>query len=271
MHKLLLKSRRLIEKINNGGLSVILPALKSKIDRKVKVRPVTLILNELLKVDKCDIVQLGAYVGKTTNDPIYSAFNKKKLHTGKLILVEPVPEFFKKLKLNYKLTEGVFLENVAISDSNDIKPFYVIGVDPNRYGYPRWLSQIGSLKAERSGEMWDQFEKDEHIRSFFLKHQKVIEVPCLTFTELAARHGLTHIDLLQIDTEGSEYDILTNIDFNQLSIRFINYERVLLGEKEQMLENLMTQNGYRLLHHGLDTFCYKATDDELIKRLGIRS
>jgi len=44
------------------------------------------------------IVQIGAHVGDTSNDKVFSISDS----ASKLILVEPVPYLFTKLKENYK-------------------------------------------------------------------------------------------------------------------------------------------------------------------------
>lgn len=68
------------------------------------------------------------------------------------------------------------------------------------------------------------------------------------------------MDLLQIDTEGYELEILQSIDFKKCSVRFINFEHVLLHEKKVTAEKLMKKNGYNLVDYQQDTFCFKKED-----------
>jgi hypothetical protein len=35
-----------------------------------------------------------------------------------------------------------------------------------------------------------------------------VEIPCMTITQLLAKHNVTHVDMLSIDIEGAEYDAL---------------------------------------------------------------
>ncbi len=82
------------------------------------------------------------------------------------------------------------------------------------------------------------------------------------------RHQIAAVDLLQIDTEGSDFEILGTIDFSRIPIRFVNYEWILLHERKPEAEQLMQGQGYLTLEHGHDTFCYKPGDQRLVKRRG---
>jgi Methyltransferase FkbM domain len=79
------------------------------------------------------------------------------------------------------------------------------------------------------------------------------------------KHGLAAIDLLVIDVEGYEFEIISTINFAQTSIRFICYERVLLGDKLLPCENLLRQAGFRLIDFGQDTFGFRAPDSKLLR------
>jgi hypothetical protein len=36
-----------------------------------------------------------------------------------------------------------------------------------------------------------------------------VEIPCMTITQILAKHSITHVDMLSIDIEGAEYDALS--------------------------------------------------------------
>ena len=38
---------------------------------------------------------------------------------------------------------------------------------------------------------------------------ETVEIPCLTITELLAKHNVTHVDMLSIDIEAAEYNALS--------------------------------------------------------------
>jgi FkbM family methyltransferase len=52
----------------------------------------------------------------------------------------------------------------------------------------------------------------------------IIEVDTIKLSDLLDEEGVTHIDFLSIDTEGSELDILTTLDFNKVQINIITVE-----------------------------------------------
>jgi hypothetical protein len=97
------------------------------------------------------IVQIGAYVGDTSNDPLYRFLHEvlPGRPQATVVLVEPVAEYFERLKEAYEVLPAVRLEQVAIAEQDCERPFYRLGVDPAQYGHPEWLSQLGSLRATR--------------------------------------------------------------------------------------------------------------------------
>lgn len=213
------------------------------------------------------IVQLGAYIGDTNNDPIFKAVSGPKAKSGgsTVLLVEPVREYFEKLVGNYRHLPGVIFENVAVADRSGPASIFRLAVNPEDHGYPEWLSQLSSLKESRMREMWEQYEAKPEYQEFYLKHRIEEPVTCVTFEELMSRHGLERVDLLQIDVEGFEYEILKTIDFTKFPIRFLNYERVLLGENQSKTLELMRASGFETIDHGQDTFCHRPEDGALFR------
>ncbi|MBL9155520.1 MAG: FkbM family methyltransferase [Verrucomicrobiales bacterium] len=213
------------------------------------------------------IVQLGAYIGDTNNDPIFKAVSGPKARTGgsTVLLVEPVREYFEQLRQNYGRLPGVIFENVAVADQPGESKIYRLAVKPEDHGYPEWLSQLSSLKESRMGELWDRYEAKPEYQEFYLKHRIEEPVTCVTFADLMARHGLERVDLLQIDVEGFEYEILKTIDFIRFPIRFLNYERVLLGDDQEKCLDLVRRAGFVTMDHGQDTFCHRPEDAALFR------
>lgn len=227
-----------------------------------RVHPVKLALQEVRRAGSFCVVQVGAFTGDTDSDPIFEMlqgdFDGRGLATRcKIVLIEPVREYFEKLRENYREVEGVSFENVAIAEESGERDFYRLGVDPVECGYPAWLSQLGSLRADRMNELWRKYENDEKLRQFYLDNMTVEKVTCITFEELLQRHQIQELDLLQIDTEGYDYEILKTIDFGRVLPRYINYERVLLQEDEPACRALVESAGYGLVDYGQDTFCVR--------------
>jgi FkbM family methyltransferase len=252
--------RKLLREYHIGGINGVRKAIRKKIFSPT-INPVGIAINVITETPGYSVIQLGAFIGNTWNDPLFASLGDRLREVaGTLVVVEPVKSFYHELVKNYGGTPGVKFENVAISDRSGPATFFRLGVDPVAYGFPDWLSQLGSLKEERMTALWDRYESDKILKQFYLDHQVEEIVECITFNELLDRHHLNQVDLLQIDVEGYELEILRSIDFDRTRVRFVNYESVLLHERKPVVEKLMKQWGYHLVDYQQDTFCYKSED-----------
>lgn len=172
-------------------------------------------------------IQIGACDGKTF-DPIFEYVNKCK---WKGILVEPIPYHFENLKLNYKNNEGLIFENSAISNVSGITEMYT--VNPNKSkNLPEWVIGISSLSNEKnalSAKYWkDPISKSHRDKGYSYEElEKVIEkikVNGITFNDLIDKYNVEKIDLLQIDTEGFDFEIIKQINFKNIRPKIINFE-----------------------------------------------
>jgi len=68
------------------------------------------------------------------------------------------------------------------------------------------------------------------------------------------------IDYLSIDTEDSEYDILTNFHFSEYKIKVITVEHNFTAMREKIYD-LLTRNGYERKYENLSRW-----DDWYIKK-----
>lgn len=72
----------------------------------------------------------------------------------------------------------------------------------------------------------------------------VYNVSTMSLADLLAKYGApTVVDYLSIDTEGSEYEILSNFDFSKYWFRVITCEHN-YGQSRDKIYNLLTRNGY---------------------------
>jgi hypothetical protein len=60
-----------------------------------------------------------------------------------------------------------------------------------------------------------RFEFQGPVRDDLESSIRQVEVPCLTFDELLAKHSVKRIDFLNIDAEQSDFEILMMIDFTR--------------------------------------------------------
>jgi FkbM family methyltransferase len=216
------------------------------------------------------IVQIGANKGNTPEDPLYRFLRDnlqesppERRDRSLVVLVEPVVEYFDRLREEYAGLPCVEFDNVAIAETEGTRDFHRMAADPVAHGYPAWLSGLGSLRADRMTDLWNGYEREhgreeyEDMRRFYLEHSIVEPVSCITFQDLVDRHAIEAIDLLQIDAEGYDYRILETIDFSCIRPSFINYERVLLEDDEAACRQMLKDSGYALTDWGQDTLCVR--------------
>lgn len=258
--------RKVSNKYHNAGLRGVVWAAVERVfpvpaqQQPPNWNPLSSVLDWLASQPTFSIVQLGAYVGDSPNDPLY-VFLKKQMnparpdHRGgaRAVLVEPIKQYYDRLRQNYAGYPDIEFANVAIAESEGTREMYTLNVDPTKYGYPEWLSQLSSLKSERMGKLWDQYEHNPDYKAFYLKHRTVELVKCITIGQLLQQYQIEKPDLLLLDVEGYEYEILKTLDFKATKPRFIDYERVLLQENEPRCREMLQKQGYILIDWGQDT------------------
>lgn len=83
------------------------------------------------------------------------------------------------------------------------------------------------------------------------KSGKQYKVETISLLDLLIKHNAPkNIDYLSIDTEGSEYDILNEFDFNAYNIKIITCEHNFTPMREK-IEKLLYSKGYTKKHTGL--------------------
>lgn len=226
--------------------------------------PFQTVLAYLGEQDSLSIVQIGAYIGNSKHDPLFEFLRSVSAKLdSKIVLVEPIREYFDQLCRNYRNASNILFENAAIAETDDDREMYRLatGVDPIKDGHGRWLTELSSLREERIGRLWDKCEVAPGHKAYYLEHRVTETVACMTLHQLLDKHQLQHLDLLQIDAEGYDYKILKTLDFNVLKPSFINYERVLLQEDEAACRAMLEAQGYLLIDWKQDTLCILKRED----------
>ncbi|MDB5311155.1 MAG: FkbM family methyltransferase [Gemmataceae bacterium] len=81
-----------------------------------------------------------------------------------------------------------------------------------------------------------------------------VTVPAVTLDSLLRTHDVRRIDLLQIDTEGFDYEVIQMLDFATVRPAIIHYEHTHLSDPDRRgCEKLLSAHGYRLHCAGMDT------------------
>lgn len=213
---------------------------------------------------KVTLIQIGANVGDTGSDQLYKFLKKHCLDKPDsptvechAVMVEPVRHLFEQLRSNYANFPGVACEDVAIADSACTRSFYRLreGIDLQAHGLPPWAEELGSFIPEQMESLWGHDPGNLELIRFARENIVVDEVRCISIHDLLEKHKLTEVDLLQVDTEGYDYEILKTIDFSNFKPRYINYERIHLKKAEARCRTMLLAQGYRLHDHGQDTLC----------------
>ena len=165
------------------------------------------------------------------NDPICK-FVKRHRWAG--ITVEPQAAPFRTLQEIYK-KDAVTPINAAIDVENRTRKLYKVA-----FTDARWASGISSfLRSHLEQKIEDGYiERKARKSGIELPENKenwiaYDEVQCLTFGQLFDDCGVRHLDLLQIDTEGFDYEILKMFPFERLMPKILIFERENLSQQQQ--------------------------------------
>jgi hypothetical protein len=172
----------------------------------------------------------GFFVDIGASDPINGSntmFFEELGWSG--ILVEPIKKDFENLQKVRKTPA----ENVAIYNKSGMFKFLLCG------GYIKVLS----------GLLCEQHPKHlKRIINEFFAHgdsMEIIKIQTITLEELLKKYNRTEIDYLSIDTEGSEYSILKNIDFDKIYIKCISVEN---NYHDNNIEILLKSKGFEKIN-----------------------
>ena len=202
----------------------------------------------LRMTDDFFFVQIGANDGKM-DDPIHDfVLKNRRLLRG--IVVEPLPDVFAELEHTYRHCPTITPVNVAIHATEEEMVLH--RVDPAKIrGLPVWAKGIAS------------FDPNHHARIGIPTDCIIKErVRCVPLDRLLLEHGVTKIDLLQIDTEGHDAAIISAIDFDALTPCMIRFEHGVpdgTTTREAFDEALhsLHENGYAVVVGEYDALAYQ--------------
>jgi len=186
------------------------------------------------------LVVIGAHFGVWLESEITKYKNQD------ILLVEPVPYNYNKLKDNFRNTKNIHICTNAIFSENKLDKFYYVNENSISKLGKHWASGIGS------------FNKD-HILNHKTKRFKIepedideIEIKFITFDDLIENYSIQSIDKLQIDVEGAEFEILNSIDYKKTKINSLQFESKHFdgtfkeGEKLEKIKKKLISEGYNL-------------------------
>lgn len=184
-------------------------------------------------------VVVGANDGITAD--CFASFLQNPRFSG--IFVEPQKAMFESLQRNYANREEIFFENAAIGPRPGIAILYKLNpAYKDLYPYDHYTG----IASFRRDHVTKHIPGGERIMDLVTTE----EVSVITFKQLIKKHSLPRIDIIQIDTEGYDYEILKLIDFEFCRPFLLFYEhRHLSSSDNNVALELLYHNGY-LLHYG---------------------
>lgn len=192
-------------------------------------------------------VQVGSNVAGF-GDPI-APFLDSGTWSG--VMVEPVEHIYHKLVENHGHNPMLAFENVAVSHMSGEQKFYFI--DDSTGSGPFWSTGLGSFSR-------DVILKHEDSIPHLRERIRTITVPCSTFSAICEKHQIDALDLIHIDTEGFDYEVLRQIDFDALHPKVVLFEhKHLTREDIKDALGLMAEKGYLTARTGDDFLCVRHT------------
>lgn len=169
-------------------------------------------------------VDIGAHDGESSSNSLF--LEKHRKWSG--LCIEPGPDEYKKLEEN-RTSINV---NCCVSDYDGESEFTYIK------GYSNMLSGLSeNYNNAHSARI------DNEINSYGGKIEKII-MPVFKLQTLLDKHEILDIDYCSIDTEGTEYNIVTSIDFSKTNIKMFSIENNYNDNKIQLY---LESKGYYLL------------------------
>jgi FkbM family methyltransferase len=197
-------------------------------------------------------VQIGANDGYAL-DPLRVQIERREWRG---ILVEPVPYVFSRLVERYGNHPRLVLEQAAIAERNGMRAFYYLREASLGEDVWPWYHALGSFKREvvmRHRPVFPDFE--ERLTE--------AQVPCLTLDALLRKHNVEQIDLLQMDTEGYDYELLRHLDLTSVRPRMIIFEyRHMTRKERRSARRLLAAGDYLSFEHDGDTAALDVTRQE---------
>ena len=200
-------------------------------------------------------IQIGSNDG-SSGDPIHALVRADPRWRG--LFVEPVPYLFERLRRSYAGHDGLMFANVAINDGST-QPFYWIDPQARKENpeLPDWCDQLGSFREEHIRGV-------PEIADILLRYRRVTDITGWTFQELLDRHGITHFDLLHIDTEGYDWQVLRQVDLVTYQPQVVLYEHKCLTSEEKALAARHVTPFYNLRDLGSDMFCVRRPAESMV-------
>lgn len=182
-------------------------------------------------------IQVGAHDG-VMHDPLYPFLSKNEC-SG--ILIEPQEEILKIFRNRYKNRSNLFYYNLAVHPNQHKVKLYTIK-NPSNYSQTGWATILSDRLSNIKSE----------------KELAIKEVKAMPLMDIIKKSKFKTIDLLQIDTEGFDYEVLKMFDFKIFSPILVQFEYVHLSKNDYKNSiDLLSNNGYKTIKKKNDIIALK--------------
>lgn len=156
------------------------------------------------------------------------------------LLVEPLPWVFRRLVENYAgHADRLLFENVAIGNAEGTLELCYIAGDLQKGSF-----ETGMATTDRKA-----LQKKARGRRV-----EVVEVYAVTLETLIAKHNIAHVDVLQVDVEGYDFEVLKQFPFERMYPTVVRYEHNHLSWRDQQASwAFLSAKGYSISQQGSDT------------------
>lgn len=206
----------------------------------------SLLINKIYRhTEDFQFLQIGANDG-VSFDPIYEFVTTNHV-SG--VVVEPLKDMFASLCYHYRNQPQIKPVNIAIHQHE--KEITLYRTDPGASAeLPNWTQGIASINSDH--------HKKSSTPSKYIVEEKV---KCLTLDELLEQYNINSLTLLQIDTEGYDYEIIKGINFNRIKPTVIHFEHgngVMSEEQLQEIIVLLRNEDYFLIPEEHDMIAFQS-------------
>lgn len=199
------------------------------------------------------VVQVGANDG-ITHDPIHK-FIRRDGWQG--VLLEPQPyvhaHYLSKI---YALDKGIHTVCAALGHENGTRKLYKIG-----FCDMRWATGLASFQRARLQEAFASGLVERQCRKHGIPipsepSRRIVseQVEVICPRTLIERYGIDELDLLQIDTEGYDYEVIRIFTEREIQPRVMVFEHTHLPQADQRAcHRLLAQHDYATATFGANT------------------
>jgi len=186
------------------------------------------------------LVQVGANNGVRA-DPVFDSIREFSLPA---LLIEPLPEEFAELCKNYSdAGNRVILENCAVGPREGTAKLYRVKPKFART-YPEYVAGIASF--DRSVLL----KAEKHIPGL-AGQIEALDVPVYPLASLLEKHGIENVLMLQVDTEGYDFEVVKLALAAGIAPRIINYEYKHLSAGDQrQCRGMLAKHSYSFVNLG---------------------